>query len=1194
MYKIKSKLLSCFLAVTVMVTTVVGNSSFFYTSVADATEADKKLVEALETKQVSASDNYGLTEKTKDGTILHVWCWSFNTIKQNLEDIAAAGFSSVQTSPINQCLVGQGGGMELWGNGKWNYHYQPTDWKIGNYQLGTREEFKSMCEEAEKYGIKVIVDVLPNHTTPDLGAVSQDLKNAVGGQDNLFHANGFNPIRNWGDRKECTTGLLDTGEDKLPDVNTENRQFQTYYMKYVNDVIDCGGDGFRYDTAKHIGVPSDPKDEKSPENDFWPVAVGEKAVDGTDIKLKNKEKLFIYGEVLQGDGVPEQEYARYIGQTASNYGGKLRGSIGGKNFSVNNISDWSHSVDADKLVTWVESHDTYCNNGESVWMSDWDIKMCWAVIAAREKGTPLFYSRPAGSTNNTNGRWGNNKIGEKGNDHFKDPEVAAVNKFRNAMVGQKETLRNPNGNASILQIDRGTKGTAIINLGSEAAINNETTMEDGVYTDQVSGGTFTVSGGTISGTVPAGKIAVIYNAGPVIKSPTVTASKKSGDFVEPFELTLTSSNATEAAYTIDNGEAIKFTGKTTVKIGEGASIGDKIVVKVTARGEEGEPFEAEFTYTMIEKPEYKLYIRTKKSDYTSAPNAYVYIGEGPEAEKLNGEWPGASMTEDGEYYIFASEKAESAKIIFSYDGGQDPGAQQPGYDISGYMEYDKGSKKVTPFTPKPIDKPTQEPTNKPTNQPTPKPTDKPTETPIETPIISQEPTKEPIKTMIPEEYKVEVSLPEGSAFTEEYKEIGIIVTGNISGEKTYYSVDGGPKKEFNGSAKVILGKGKIADSNVTLDVYRGDNKETFTYFKQFDADKVEVKAGSIVKQFVTIFQVLENVQKGIVKKEVDTDRYTVNFGADRSSPQYSTTQLNLEAKPQGGSAPYTYEFYVNGTLVQEKSEEAVCSWKPTAGEHVIKVVVYDSEENRISVSKEYSIEAAEGEEPITPSPNAQTPEPVTPSPAPITPKPVTPSPKPTKTPSAPKVTKKPEAKALRMVRVSSGQSRNQIAGSKIEVIAKTTGGKGGNRYTFEAISESGKVIVIARNTKKNRVIWNTQKVKEGRYSLYVTVIDKDKNQVEGNLAFLIKKLRFTKCKVNKKEFKRKQKVKVMAAAIAGKGSVKYRYVVRLKNKVVKSKGYSKARTYYFAPGKKGSYLITVYIKDGSNKVEKRNLKIRVK
>ena len=110
--------------------------------------------------QTSTNSNaYGLTENIKDGAILHCFAWSFNTINESLEDIAMAGFSAVQTSPINACYDGGDGGMELFGSGKWYYHYQPTDWTIGNYQLGTKEEFQAMCEKAHTYGIKVIVDV---------------------------------------------------------------------------------------------------------------------------------------------------------------------------------------------------------------------------------------------------------------------------------------------------------------------------------------------------------------------------------------------------------------------------------------------------------------------------------------------------------------------------------------------------------------------------------------------------------------------------------------------------------------------------------------------------------------------------------------------------------------------------------------------------------------------------------------------------------------------------------------------------------------------------------------------------------------------------------------------------------------------------------------------------------------------------
>ncbi|MBQ1798575.1 MAG: alpha-amylase, partial [Muribaculaceae bacterium] len=77
--------------------------------------------------------------------ILHAWAWSFNTIREHLQEIKDGGFTIVQTSPINECYVGDNGGRQLFGKGKWYYHYQPTDWTIGNYQLGTRDEFKAMC-----------------------------------------------------------------------------------------------------------------------------------------------------------------------------------------------------------------------------------------------------------------------------------------------------------------------------------------------------------------------------------------------------------------------------------------------------------------------------------------------------------------------------------------------------------------------------------------------------------------------------------------------------------------------------------------------------------------------------------------------------------------------------------------------------------------------------------------------------------------------------------------------------------------------------------------------------------------------------------------------------------------------------------------------------------------------------------------
>lgn len=439
---------------------------------------------------------------TNDDVILHAWSWSFNTIRENMADIAAAGYKYVQTSPAQNCVTetrgDKGGGNQLFGHGYWYYHYQPTDWKIGNYQLGTREELKAMCAEAAKYGVRVIVDVMPNHTAIDDTRVSDDLDAAVGGHDNLYHANGFNAITKWNDRYECTTGEM----GNLPDVNTENPDFQYYYMTYVNDLIACGVRGFRYDTAKHIGLPSDPKDEKSPENDFWPVATGRKAVKGLRLALP-QDSLFIYGEVLQDKNVKETEYAEYMSVTASAMGGSLRHDLEKADWNASDIVSFSHPVEPQKLVTWVESHDTYCNGHESAHLTDTQIRLCWVFLASRTGGTPLFYSRPDGSDGPNGNWWGNNIVGAKGNDNFKHPLVVAANKFRSMMHGQPELL-SISENGAVTAVSRGKKGAVIINLSTEAQqISLATSLPNGSYKDQLTGQKFTVKKGMLRGTIEA-------------------------------------------------------------------------------------------------------------------------------------------------------------------------------------------------------------------------------------------------------------------------------------------------------------------------------------------------------------------------------------------------------------------------------------------------------------------------------------------------------------------------------------------------------------------------------------------------------------------------------------------------------------------------------------------------------------------
>ena len=63
------------------------------------------------TASADETKDYGLAEKTSQGVILHAFNWSYNTIKDHLPEIAEAGYTTVQTSPV-QTPKDFGGSMD--------------------------------------------------------------------------------------------------------------------------------------------------------------------------------------------------------------------------------------------------------------------------------------------------------------------------------------------------------------------------------------------------------------------------------------------------------------------------------------------------------------------------------------------------------------------------------------------------------------------------------------------------------------------------------------------------------------------------------------------------------------------------------------------------------------------------------------------------------------------------------------------------------------------------------------------------------------------------------------------------------------------------------------------------------------------------------------------------------------------------
>ncbi len=619
------------------------------------------------------STDFKTADKVADGAILQVFSWDFNTIRESIPDIAAAGFSAVQTSPINECLEGEGGGMELYGDGKWYYHYQPTDFKIGNYQLGTRDEFKAMCDEAHKYGVKVLVDVIANHTTPELDAVSPDLVAAGGGSfETLFHKNNSKDITDYDNRLQCTTAKM----GGLPDINTERPSYQDYFLAFINDCIACGADGFRHDTAKHIGLPDDPKEEDGFTNNFWERATKE---------IDKADEMFIYGEVLQGGNDRLKDYIKEIGRTtASVYGSKIRSALINDVLDTSAVKDYWISDDAPlNIVTWVESHDNYINDNTAAELTNDQVVLGWAIITSRKDGTPLFFSRPYHS--GIGNKWGMNRIGVQGDDIYKDARVSAVNFFRTAMNGEEEELVNPEGTTNTLVIERGKKGAVIVNTDEGTKVDFDINLPDGDYTDRVDNTTvYHVKGGKLScdKTLGENTVVVLYNDGYTGYAPCAdcdvapdTEFKTDGDSLT---VTLTLKNAESGTYSIDGGEAVAYKDGDTVTVGRPAD-GNVARLELRAQNAQGVP-----TYERVEltfENNYqipagtKIYFQKPEGDeWADDINIYIYNTDDYE----NRFWPGEAMTKeaDGKYSYTFPKDWKSPLIIFN-DGDAADSVQYP-------------------------------------------------------------------------------------------------------------------------------------------------------------------------------------------------------------------------------------------------------------------------------------------------------------------------------------------------------------------------------------------------------------------------------------------------------------------------------------------------------------------------------------
>ena len=600
----------------------------------------------------TASADSTLRDKVGDGVMLHAFNWSYNTIKENLPAIAAAGYTTVQTSPVQQPKDYSTSGDVT---GQWWKLYQPISFHIAEQSwLGTKDDLKSLCDEADKYGIKIICDIVSNHIANADETRPDSVSNQVKKYEPEFYKKRRTYTRTYkGDANDSSVQAVVQGHvSKCPDLVTNDTAVQTYIINLLKECIDCGVDGFRFDAAKHIET----EDDGEYASDYWKNITTSASSYYTQ---KTGDDLYIYGEILNNCGADRSysSYTKYINVTDNRTGDAVLYNVTRGKASTATNATYKSGVAASNAVLWAESHDTYeGSSGSSGFsntadVSDENVVKAWAIVASRKDSTALFFARP-----------GTALMGGVSTDTtYKSTAVSEINKFHNLFVGQSEKLGS---SGDIAYVARGTSGIVLSNCkGTNASVSiSGTGLADGKYTDTVSGAEFTVANGVLTGSIGKTGVAVVYNG---TTTPKAINSVESGSFRgDTMTLTLSLENATSGTYCLDDSTPVKFTGTTSIRIGSDYKPGETINLTVTATdGVKTSSMAYKYTKSTAQESGVYVFFNPATQKGWSAPyQVYIYdetTNKGTVYKNAN--WPGEAMTLDPAtgYYYYEVPKSSS-------------------------------------------------------------------------------------------------------------------------------------------------------------------------------------------------------------------------------------------------------------------------------------------------------------------------------------------------------------------------------------------------------------------------------------------------------------------------------------------------------------------------------------------------------
>lgn len=270
---------------------------------------------------------------------VHLFEWKWTDIeKECVNVLAPLGYAAVQVSPPSEHI-----NHRSVPNNPWWTRYQPVSYKLES-RSGSRNEFISMVETCNSVGVQIYVDAVLNH----MGAASTGVGNAGTPFDpsqrqyEKFGPNDFNycnpPDIQGSDYSNDAYRVRHCQLVGLPDLKQDSDYVRTVQAEYLQDLINIGVGGFRFDAGKHMEVD-----------------------DVNQILNKLNGNVYIFSEVIDYgfDAISQSEYTPFYDVTEFRFEATLVDRFTkGRLSELEGIGESFGFMSGLSAVVFVDNHDT--------------------------------------------------------------------------------------------------------------------------------------------------------------------------------------------------------------------------------------------------------------------------------------------------------------------------------------------------------------------------------------------------------------------------------------------------------------------------------------------------------------------------------------------------------------------------------------------------------------------------------------------------------------------------------------------------------------------------------------------------------------------------------------------------------------------------------------------------------------------